>query len=789
MKKTISDVKYEEKIKRLINTAYHVCKSECPFTDYSKLIVLQEKNGLDMGNFYRSDNACRRFVKTVYDDLVSTPLGMLRTDVNFFTILIDGATDVSVTENELIYIRLLQDGIPANKYFSIEDVESADSAGVLNSINEAFDRHGLPDWKEKLIGFGSDGASVNLGNRSGVAKQIKDEVLHLIITHCVAYRLELAANNAIKHHKIMLEIQDILQHMYKHYHYSPKALRELRKLAEALEEKILKPTNLSGTCWLPFIESALHVLVVDFRVILAYFEHVESRTGSAEVQGQAHFISKKLKENKFLYLTFFVLDILKVLNILSKTMQRDDLTLSQLFDALTTAHPSLAELRSTNGNQLSNFLSEHGENYATIKQEMLDLICKALDDRFGPTEKVPLLLAAAKLTDFNDWLKDIQNLATFGQEQLNLLLQHFQDILNRSGCDLKLSKMNGLISKHTSTDTNQQTSAHFLLMTILKLDSRICCSCWRSYSEASKYLVDVLNLINEVQREDCLDKIIESVQKQQLSSTLIDRSVCEQAVQECNTDQDESDNVFGVIDAFAVPRFTYVTDRKKFIESDTVGIPPPCLHGTAEDKNRLFTNKYTMLLQRTQRHDLFTPPVIGAQMDQNSKKFQLKPIEYLLGSTAKLGEIIVLGMLTQLKEGKWYLEDPTGVVQIDLSEASFQNGLFTENCFVLAEGWYEDKIFHINAFGFPPPEPAKTTRSYFGNINFFGGFGNQCAKASSKLRQIEQDNEDAMFVFLSDVWLDQVKVMEKLRILFAGYADFPPTCFYIMWKFSIITPG
>ena len=32
--------------------------------------------------------------------------------------------------------------------------------------------------------------------------------------------------------------------------------------------------------------------------------------------------------------------------------------------------------------------------------------------------------------------------------------------------------------------------------------------------------------------------------------------------------------------------------------------------------------------------------------------FQLKPIEYLLGTTAKLGEVIVLGMLTQLKEVK-----------------------------------------------------------------------------------------------------------------------------------------
>jgi len=41
---------------------------------------------------------------------------------------------------------------------------------------------------------------------------------------------------------------------------------------------------------------------------------------------------------------------------------------------------------------------------------------------------------------------------------------------------------------------------------------------------------------------------------------------------------------------------------------------------------------------------------------------------------------------------------------------NFHTGLFSENCFVLAEGFYEDEVFHISAFGFPPPEPARTTR-------------------------------------------------------------------------------
>lgn len=289
-----------------------------------------------------------------------------------------------------------------------------------------------------------------------IAKLIKDDVSHLIITHCVAHRLELAANNAIKHHRVMREIQDILQHIYKHYHYSPKALREVRHITDALEENVMKPTNLSGTRWLPFIEKSLTVLAHNYRVILTYFEHiVECRTGTAEVQGRASFVSKRLKEYKFLYLTYFMLDVLKVLSVLSQTMQRDNLTLPQLFDALTTAHLSLVELDTTNGKNLSAFLSEvrddtyhdislrnveADETYGNVKQEMLTLIREALDNRFGPTEKDPVIHAASEIMDLNEWPGDMQSLATFGQEQLNLLLQHFQDSLTRGGCDLDLIK-------------------------------------------------------------------------------------------------------------------------------------------------------------------------------------------------------------------------------------------------------------------------------------------------------------------------------------------------------------
>ncbi|KAL2099287.1 hypothetical protein ACEWY4_005767 [Coilia grayii] len=303
--------------------------------------------------------------------------------------------------------------------------------------------------------------------------------------------------------------------------------------------------------------------------------------------------------------------------------------------------------------------------------------------------------------------------------------------------------------------------------------------------EASKYLLEVLESVSEADLNDVIERILDAVEKQPLSSSMIELSVVEIAVQDCSQSCDETiDNVFNIIGAFDVPRFIYSSERKKFVPLSMITHPSPGLCGLAKDKAELFRERYTILQQRTHRHELFTPPVIGSAPDESRNKFQLKTVEALLGSTSKLGEVIVLGMITQLKEGKYYLEDPSGTVQLNISKAQFHSGLYTESCFVLAEGWYEDSVFHVNAFGFPPTEPSATTRAYYGNINFFGGPSTTSVKASAKLKQLEEENEDAMFVIVSDLWLDNVEVLEKIHTMFTGYSAMPPTCFIFCGNFS-----
>ena len=306
-------------------------------------------------------------------------------------------------------------------------------------------------------------------------------------------------------------------------------------------------------------------------------------------------------------------------------------------------------------------------------------------------------------------------------------------------------------------------------------------------SEATSFLVEVLApYASDTEINDIIDHIIDAVQKQPLKSSLIGRETVEIAVEECNQASDtDSEKALVVIDAFNIPKFTYNADRKKFLPIPKESLK---LHAGAQAKADVFRERYALLHQRTMRHELFTPPALG-QGIQSTSKFQLRTVDYLLSSSGLPDKIIVLGMLSQIKEGKFHLEDPTGCVELDLSSAIFHMGLFVENSIVLAEGIYEDKIFHISAIGFPPPELAADTQSYFGNTNFFGGPSSVCAKASIKLQAMLGEHRDAMLVFLSDVHIDDPKVMEKLTTLFAGYSDAPPTAFVLMGNFSATPYG
>ena len=108
---------------------------------------------------------------------------LLKSD--FITVCVDGSTDCSVIEKELICVRFVDaDGLLCTKLMALKDVQHADASGLLCVLKEAFMRVGLLDYDRRLIGFMSDGASVNFGPKSGLVTKLKmdEKCLGLLVS-------------------------------------------------------------------------------------------------------------------------------------------------------------------------------------------------------------------------------------------------------------------------------------------------------------------------------------------------------------------------------------------------------------------------------------------------------------------------------------------------------------------------------------------------------------------------------------------------------------------------------
>ena len=237
-----------------------------------------------------------------------------------------------------------------------------------------------------------------------------------------------------------------------------------------------------------------------------------------------------------------------------------------------------------------------------------------------------------------------------------------------------------------------------------------------------------------------------------------------------------------VIDAFNMQPLRFDTQRRTFVAETT----PPSMFGPADAKAAMYRLRLAMVEQRTRRHAMFKPPVL-AQSVQPREYIELTSIDALLGRT---GQRVCLGLLVELEEGVFHLEDAHAAIPLDLSGASITTGLFTRYCVVLAEGEVQPSgVFKVRQLGLPPPEPRQCSIESFGAVDPLRAKTNSSsptsimqpsargnavavgAPAHTSVEVSEAALENSMLVVLSDVFLDQPKVLVQLEKLFKGYED------------------
>lgn len=158
---------------------------EMPFTTFPQLRQLEQKHGIELGQTYRNDKACKKFIMAISEEFKGE-LGEQVQRARFLSVMTDSATDVGVREVEDVYVRFLKDGEAVNAFVGLKACSNAKAPGITEAVKSAMtDICG--NWKEKAVALGSDGASVMVGDVGGVYALLKNDIPHLIKVHCIAH--------------------------------------------------------------------------------------------------------------------------------------------------------------------------------------------------------------------------------------------------------------------------------------------------------------------------------------------------------------------------------------------------------------------------------------------------------------------------------------------------------------------------------------------------------------------------------------------------------------------------
>ena len=111
------------------NVAYTIAKEELPFTKFRPLLLLHKKNGVDISPTYDNDVKWAEFISSICESMKSDLCDRLLKPTRYASIIIDGDTDISIKECELVYVRILENGKPVNRLVGQQEVEHADAAG------------------------------------------------------------------------------------------------------------------------------------------------------------------------------------------------------------------------------------------------------------------------------------------------------------------------------------------------------------------------------------------------------------------------------------------------------------------------------------------------------------------------------------------------------------------------------------------------------------------------------------------------------------------------------------
>ena len=361
----------QEKMIKMFDVCYWMAKQDIAFQKYPAILALEERHGVDFGpsTSYRTKDSAAQFSRYIAETQRQEFLEVLK-QAKFVSFLMDGSVDSGNLEDELILILFCQ--VDSNsmevqthvRYFSLQVPERADASGLIACLGNALATlnvddilsatdvlsaadHGFP----VIIGCGTDGAAVNIGEQNGMRGRLQHELPWMFWAWCYAHQLELACKDAFTS-TLFTDISEMLMRLYYVYEKSAKKTRELLNIVDDLREAFDltargdKPLRSQGTRWITHKRAALQRVVDRYGAYIAHMTTlVEDRSVPAADRARLKGYLRKWEQGRILIGCALYIDALRPASLLSRCLQMDNLDIIEGMKAILDARSSLLVLR------------------------------------------------------------------------------------------------------------------------------------------------------------------------------------------------------------------------------------------------------------------------------------------------------------------------------------------------------------------------------------------------------------------------------------------------------------
>ena len=356
------------KLRAKFDITYFVATEQLAYRKYPRICELEARHGVNLGSSYLHENAGKEFVHYIAESRKRDLLSDI-SKAKFFSLLMDGSTDQSNADNELLLVLWCDPDSKDEKihtrisYLSIHKPHHVTAEGLFQSLEYGLKCLGIQSvTKEacsKLVGIATDGAAANVAG-NGLKGLVEKELEWIFWMWCLAHRLELAIKDAL-HGTCFDLLDEMLLRLYYIYKKSPKKCTELESIITDLEGAFhlndegsgVRPIRACGTRWVCHKLSAMKRVLCKYGTYTAHLATL-SEDSSVKPADRAKFKGYlgKWVDAKYLLGCAVFVDLLTPCAIFSKSMQGDEL---DILRALTYLLRTVKETNKLNAKPLDQW--------------------------------------------------------------------------------------------------------------------------------------------------------------------------------------------------------------------------------------------------------------------------------------------------------------------------------------------------------------------------------------------------------------------------------------------------